>query len=160
MSELAECMRVSARPAESADAGIDVAVPDIAGNRQGTSRNVPASCAALSAKPFSKSTLMFGGAVGASKEAVNERSCAAPPEAGARVLLDTGSSHCFIDKEHAEDMPLTGRSFTVNLAKQGAFVTAVPEVMMQVQIGDYTAALPALKPSFHNTQYARHTLEP
>ena len=63
----------------------------------------------------------------------------------ARILLDTGSSHSFVDQRLIADLPETGNRYDVALAKQGTFVNAVPELMVPIQIGDYQAEIPALK---------------
>ena len=132
-----------ARSAETADAGLDTAMPDLAEGRMGISSVFDACCATLNAKPFARKTLLFAGAVGTQGQLSGAN--AAPSEEQARILLDTGSSNCFVDRQLAGDMPETGRTFNVTLAKQGTFLTAVPEVLMHVQMGEYTAELPALK---------------
>ena len=113
----------------------------VGADRDSSSHNVPAMCAVISAQPFADKTLIFAGAVG-TQEALGG---AAGEQAKARILLDTGSSNCFVDREHAAGLPETGKTFNVNLAKRGAFLTGVPEVMMKVQIDEYVAEIPALK---------------
>ena len=62
----------------------------------------------------------------------------------ARILLDIGSSNCFVDRSLAAGLLETGKTFNANMAKRGAFLTSVPEVLRHVQTGDDTAEVPAL----------------
>ena len=141
VSDPVVAMHVEARDDGAAEVGFDLSVPDIAQGRDGTSSGLDACCAHLSAKPFIRNTLMFSGAVGTQQQMRVE----AAAEEQARILLDTGSSHCFVDRQMAGELPETGRKFNVSLAKQGTYVTAIPEVLMHVKLGDYMAEVSALK---------------
>lgn len=130
------------RPCENAAVNACVSsVPDVQRPAAYASESREALCATLTARPFTNNTLVFLGAVGA-------QPLSTPTDVGAdetaRILVDTGSSHCCVDRAKAVDMPRTGRMFSVNLAKQGTFVTDIPEVLMYVRLGDYEAELPAL----------------
>ena len=134
----ATCIPAQARTCEYAQEDMcDSAMPNVAEERNSNCRNTEFQCAKICAQPFKAKTLVVHGAVTPPGGSVATAELA-QEDGKARVLLDTGSENSFVRTDLASDMPETGKHYELKFAKEGA-LNSVPEVRMQLSIGDCTA---------------------